>query len=72
MSVKLNTAYLEGFVSDAELSGLEKDLKTACAQLAAGTGAGNDFIGWRDLPTDYDKEEFARIKDCLFYTSRCV
>ena len=27
-----------------------------------GTGAGNDFLGWVHLPTDYDKEEFARIK----------
>lgn len=26
------------------------------------TGAGNDFLGWIDLPVDYDKEEFARIK----------
>ncbi|OPG91913.1 glucose-6-phosphate isomerase, partial [Chryseobacterium mucoviscidosis] len=28
------------------------------------TGAGSDFLGWVDLPTDYDKEEFARIKKC--------
>ena len=26
------------------------------------TGAGNDFLGWIDLPVDYDKDEFARIK----------
>ena len=26
-------------------------------------GAGNDFLGWIDLPVDYDKEEFARIKE---------
>ena len=25
-------------------------------------GAGNDFLGWIDLPVNYDKEEFARIK----------
>ena len=30
--------------------------------LEAGTGAGNDFLGWRELPANYDKEEFARIK----------
>ena len=29
------------------------------------TGAGNDFLGWVNLPTDYDKEEFARIKKRL-------
>ena len=31
-------------------------------KLLAKTGAGNDFLGWIDLPVDYDKEEFARIK----------
>ena len=30
--------------------------------LVNGTGAGNDFIGWVDLPVNYDKEEFARIQ----------
>ena len=30
--------------------------------LVSKTGAGNDFLGWIDLPVDYDKEEFARIK----------
>lgn len=29
------------------------------------TGAGNDFLGWVDLPTNYDKEEFSRIKKKL-------
>ncbi len=62
MSVKLNTAYLEGFVTKEELDGMRGDLQRACAQLANGSGAGNDFIGWRDLPTNYDKEEFDRIK----------
>ena len=30
--------------------------------LVNGTGAGNDFIGWVDLPVNYDKEEFSRIQ----------
>lgn len=30
--------------------------------LVSKSGAGNDFLGWLDLPVDYDKEEFARIK----------
>ena len=36
----------------------------ALQTLLAGTGAGNDFTGWTELPFDYDKEEFARIKAC--------
>lgn len=31
-------------------------------QLLDRNGAGNDFLGWLDLPVDYDKEEFTRIK----------
>jgi glucose-6-phosphate isomerase len=31
--------------------------------LVSKSGAGNDFLGWIDLPVDYDKEEFARIKE---------
>ncbi len=51
-----------GFVSKEELSYMEKLVMDAKEQLVAKTGAGNDFLGWIDLPVDYDKEEFARIK----------
>ena len=33
--------------------------------LVSKSGAGNDFLGWVDLPVDYDKEEFARIKEAV-------
>ena len=46
----------KGFISDAELKALAHD------PVQNKTGAGNDFLGWVDLPVDYDKEEFARIK----------
>ncbi len=52
-----------GFISEEEvayMSGLVADAKE---QLTKRTGAGNDFLGWIDLPVDYDKEEFARIKE---------
>ena len=39
-------------------------LKAAHKVLHDGSGLGNDFLGWLNLPTDYDKEEFARIKKC--------
>ena len=42
--------------------GIAPQIKAAHDMLHTGTGLGNDFIGWLDLPTKYDKEEFSRIK----------
>ena len=50
------------FVSDTELDMMKSLTATAKDQLINKTGAGNDFLGWIDLPVDYDKEEFARIQ----------
>lgn len=50
------------FISEEELSYMEKLVMDAKDVLVAKNGAGNDFLGWIDLPVDYDKEEFARIK----------
>ena len=50
------------FISEEEVSYMEKLVADAKDVLVAKTGAGNDFLGWIDLPVDYDKEEFARIK----------
>lgn len=62
MSTKLIDKYLTGFVGEDEYKGIESQVKSAHKALHDGTGLGNDFIGWVDLPTNYDKEEFARIK----------
>jgi glucose-6-phosphate isomerase len=51
-----------GFVSAEELANFKSTVMTARETLVNKTGAGNDFCGWIDLPVDYDKEEFARIK----------
>jgi glucose-6-phosphate isomerase len=45
-----------------ELKKMEAEVVKASRTLCEGKGAGNDFIGWIDLPVNYDKEEFARIK----------
>ena len=50
------------FFGKHELEYLQEPVKAAHEALHNGTGAGNDFLGWIDLPKDYDKEEFARIK----------
>ena len=51
-----------GFVSAEEMDNMKATVMCARDVLMAGSGAGNDFLGWIDLPVDYDKEEFERIK----------
>lgn len=62
MSVKLTQKYVSSFLTDSEINSYSEKIKTAHKALHEKTGAGSDFIGWVDLPIDYDKEEFARIK----------
>ena len=62
MALKLNTKYLEGFVGKDEMTGIKAQVMTAAKMLHDKSGLGSDFLGWLDLPTNYDKEEFARIK----------
>lgn len=50
------------FISEHEIESMKKIAENAKAELLGREGAGNDFLGWIDLPVDYDKEEFARIK----------
>ena len=52
----------EKFISANEVANMENIVNTAKETLVSKKGAGNDFLGWIDLPVDYDKEEFARIK----------
>ncbi|MBO5318369.1 MAG: glucose-6-phosphate isomerase [Ruminococcus sp.] len=62
MSLKLNTKYLQDFINPDELAGIKAQVEAAAESLHSKTGLGNDFLGWVNLPTDYDKEEFDRIK----------
>ncbi len=48
--------------SDADITAIKDSVISARNTLVEKTGAGNDFLGWIDLPIDYDKDEFARIK----------
>ena len=49
-------------MSEDEIKNFKALTETARDILVNKTGAGNDFLGWIDLPVDYDKDEFARIK----------
>ncbi|MDK2918143.1 MAG: glucose-6-phosphate isomerase [Candidatus Petromonas sp.] len=54
--------YSNSFVKDHEIEYMKKPVAEAHKMLHEKTGAGNDFLGWIDLPINYDKEEFERIK----------
>ena len=51
-----------GFISEEEMKNMKSTVMGAKDVLTAKSGAGNDYLGWIDLPVDYDKEEFARIQ----------
>jgi len=62
MAIRLIEQYVTSFVAPEECVAMQPMVDAAHAQLHHKTGAGNDFLGWLDLPRDYDKEEYARIK----------
>jgi len=62
MLLSLNTKYLKKFVSENELSASKPQAELAAKILSEKSGPGNDFLGWTELPDNYDKEEFERIK----------
>lgn len=71
-NIKLVNKYAERFLSeDKILNNAERGVQ-ALNTLDAKSGAGNDFLGWVTLPTDYDKEEFSRIeKAAEFIKKNC-
>ena len=64
MSNKVTFDYSKAgeFIREHEVEFMKKIAEDAKDVLVSKSGAGNDFLGWIDLPVDYDKEEFARIK----------
>ncbi len=62
MSIKVNFKYAGEYAGKEMLSKIESEVKAAHDMLHNATGAGSDFLGWVDLPVNYDKEEFVRIK----------
>lgn len=62
MSISLNTSFLHDYVAPHEMESAKAQAELAAKTLMEKSGAGNDFLGWVELPTNYDKEEFERIK----------
>lgn len=68
--IKLINKYAEKFLSEKEINDAAPKGVEALKTLHGKTGAGNDFLGWLTLPTDYDKEEFVRIKNAAEYIKK--
>lgn len=60
--VKFDYSLAKNIISEDEMKAMEKITNDAKDVLLGRNGAGSDFLGWIDLPVDYDKEEFARIR----------
>ena len=60
--ISLDYSKISKFVNKNELNEIKNKVELVSEKLHNKTGAGNDFLGWLDLPVNYDKEEFARIK----------
>ncbi len=67
MSLRFNSTYSKNVVSVSDVDAMAPKAVEAMHTLMSKTGEGNDFLGWIDLPTNYDKEEFARIKKSAEY-----
>ena len=61
-SIKLDYSKTLNFVSREEIEAMEQQVLAAHKTLTEKTGEGSDYLGWLNLPFDYDKEEFVRIK----------
>lgn len=62
MAFNFTDKYLREFVTDFSLAAMTDETKRAFDTVFSGKGAGADFLGWRDLPENYDRDEVSRIK----------
>ncbi|TDL39338.1 glucose-6-phosphate isomerase [Macrococcoides bohemicum] len=60
--IKFDYSTAETFFGQHELEQMQSIVKNVHSTIHDGTGTGSDFLGWVNLPKDYDKEEFARIQ----------
>ena len=72
MGMELKSTGLRGFVEERELGYMDPLVQTANEMLVQHTGAGSDYHGWVDLPVQYDREEFARIKAAVKKSNKTV
>lgn len=70
MSIRFDAKYAQNIVSSSDIREMAPKAVEAMSTLMSKTGEGNDFLGWIDLPTNYDKEEFVRIKEAADYIKK--
>lgn len=70
LAIKLVSDHAEHLVSANEIKAMEEKAVSAMDTLHNKTGEGSDFLGWVTLPTDYDKDEFERIKNAAEYIKK--
>ena len=63
MSIKLDRSLLKGFLEEAEVQAIDADLEKAQNDLTNKTGAGNDYLGWTDLPSSIDDGLISELTD---------
>lgn len=63
MALKLNLNYVGKYADKEKFDSMRSEVSAAHKMLTEGTGFGSDFLGWLDLPVNYDKDEFRRIKE---------
>ena len=63
MALKLNLNYVGKYADKEKFDSMRSEVSAAHKMLTDGTGLGSDFLGWLDLPVNYDKDEFRRIKE---------
>ena len=61
--IKVDYSKALEFFNVEDLKGIEEEIKKAHKDLHEGTGKGNDYIGWVELPNEYDPKEFDRVKE---------
>ena len=63
MALKLNLNYVGKYADKEKFDSMRSEVSAAHKMLTEGTGLGSDFLGWLDLPVNFDKDEFRRIKE---------
>ena len=64
MAIRLNLRYAGDYACNEKIEAMQPEVSKAHEMLHEGTGKGSDFLGWVDLPVNYDKAEFEEIKAC--------
>ena len=61
MALEFSDKYLKSTITKEDLDGIAGEVNAAVKTLEGRNGAGSDFLGWVDLPVNYDREEVARV-----------